>query len=116
MIRLSLGVDDFAQILDGKMGHSCADKTRRLCDLAKELKLSFLSRPRGFGKTLLLSSIERLFKDRSDLLKGLWIDGSRLEAVSGHKAGRGPRGQGSPRGERSRGCRPYLPDREKRGP
>jgi hypothetical protein len=36
----------------------------------------FLSRPRRFGKTLLLSTIQELFRGDRDLFKGLWIDRS----------------------------------------
>jgi hypothetical protein len=37
-------------------------------------KCCFLSRPRRFGKTLLLDTIRELFLGHRDLFKGLWID------------------------------------------
>jgi hypothetical protein len=49
------------------------DKTQqihRLCTLGKQY---FLSRPRRFGKSLLLSTLEELFKGEKDLFDGLWI-------------------------------------------
>ncbi|MDR1166223.1 MAG: ATP-binding protein [Deltaproteobacteria bacterium] len=59
-----------------------ADKTKHVCELLKSGKAYFLSRPRRFGKSLLLSTIAALFKGPSDpehnpqgLFKGLWISG-----------------------------------------
>ncbi|MDR1164557.1 MAG: ATP-binding protein [Deltaproteobacteria bacterium] len=59
-----------------------ADKTKHVWELAKTKKAYFLSRPRRFGKSLLLSTIAALFKGPSDpeqnpqgLFKGLWISG-----------------------------------------
>ena len=54
------------------------DKTERLYRLVQGMalgaKLFFLSRPRRFGKTLLLSTLKCLFQGRRDLFKGLAID------------------------------------------
>jgi hypothetical protein len=36
----------------------------------------FISRPRRFGKSLTVSTLEALFKGERDLFKGLWIDSS----------------------------------------
>jgi len=49
------------------------DKTEiihRLVDLGKYY---FLSRPRRFGKSLLLSTIKALFEGRRELFDGLWV-------------------------------------------
>jgi predicted AAA-ATPase len=40
------------------------------------LRYYFLSRPRRFGKTLLISTLEHLFLGNRELFKGLWIDSS----------------------------------------
>lgn len=53
------------------------DKTRHLYEVVKHPKGAyFLSRPRRFGKSLLLSTLEELFRGNRDLFRGLWIDQS----------------------------------------
>ncbi|MDR1166778.1 MAG: ATP-binding protein [Deltaproteobacteria bacterium] len=59
-----------------------ADKTKHVWELAKTDGAYFLSRPRRFGKSLLLSTFEELFKGSADplqdpqgLFKNLWISG-----------------------------------------
>ncbi|MDR3062789.1 MAG: AAA family ATPase [Methanobrevibacter sp.] len=41
--------------------------------MIKNGKLNFLSRPRRFGKSLLVSTLEELFKRNKELFKGLYI-------------------------------------------
>lgn len=53
------------------------DKTEWVWRMASLETLLFLSRPRRFGKSLLLSTFEAYFKGRKDLFKGLAIE--RLE-------------------------------------
>lgn len=50
------------------------DKTRYIHHIVSSGKYYFLSRPRRFGKSLLLSTIEALFKGKRELFKGLAID------------------------------------------
>lgn len=50
------------------------DKTAIVDRLIKEGKYYFLSRPRRFGKSLLLSTIEAYFLGRRDLFEGLALD------------------------------------------
>jgi hypothetical protein len=50
------------------------DKTELLYQLVKDQKPYFLSRPRRFGKTLLLDTIRYILMGRRDLFEGLWID------------------------------------------
>jgi hypothetical protein len=72
---LPLGAKSFAQIIDEKLLYS--DKTRYIYELTKGPKGEFfLSRPRRFGKTLLLHTINELFTDNRERFKGLWIDQS----------------------------------------
>lgn len=62
-------------IIEG--GFLYIDKTRYLYDLVKNSKGAyFLSRPRRFGKSLLLSTLEELFHGNRELFRGLWIDQS----------------------------------------
>ena len=49
------------------------DKTKYLRTLIKEGKYYFLSRPRRFGKSLLLSTLHNLFEGEKELFKGLYI-------------------------------------------
>ncbi|MCM1452424.1 MAG: ATP-binding protein [Clostridium sp.] len=70
--KYPVGIQSFAEIREG--GYVYADKTALIYQLAKEGKYYFLSRPRRFGKSLLLSTIEAYYQGRRDLFKGLAID------------------------------------------
>ncbi|MDR2141425.1 MAG: AAA family ATPase, partial [Deltaproteobacteria bacterium] len=75
MKKLPLGALSFARIIDRNLLY--ADKTRDIYELVKsETRSFFLSRPRRFGKTLLLSALEELFTGHRERFQGLWIDGS----------------------------------------
>jgi hypothetical protein len=50
------------------------DKTRLIYTLIESGNYYFLSRPRRFGKSLLLSTIEEIFKGNKELFQGLWIE------------------------------------------
>ncbi|MDR1314700.1 MAG: AAA family ATPase, partial [Deltaproteobacteria bacterium] len=50
-----------------------ADKTKYIHDMLNRFKCCFLSRPRRFGKTLLLNTISELFQGDRELFKDLWI-------------------------------------------
>ncbi|MDR2440447.1 MAG: AAA family ATPase, partial [Planctomycetaceae bacterium] len=49
------------------------DKTETIYRMIMEGRIYFLSRPRRFGKSLLVSTIEALFKGRKELFEGLYI-------------------------------------------
>ena len=49
------------------------DKTRHIHRMITEGCYYFLSRPRRFGKSLLVSTLKCLFQGRKDLFEGLWI-------------------------------------------
>jgi hypothetical protein len=72
MKKLPTGYPDFRSLIED--GCLYADKTRYICDLIKDGRYYFLSRPRRFGKSLLLSTMKELFLDHRELFKGLWID------------------------------------------
>ncbi|MDR2743703.1 MAG: AAA family ATPase, partial [Desulfovibrio sp.] len=74
MRGLITGNADFESIR--KYGNYYADKTELLYQLVRRPDQFFLSRPRRFGKTLLVSALERILQGRRELFKGLWIDGS----------------------------------------
>ncbi|GAK55245.1 hypothetical protein U27_02077 [Candidatus Vecturithrix granuli] len=54
-------------------GYLYVDKTQHIYRMVTEGTFYFLSRPRRFGKSLLVSTLECLFQGRRDLFEGLWI-------------------------------------------
>ncbi|MDM8525801.1 AAA family ATPase [Desulfococcaceae bacterium HSG8] len=52
------------------------DKTRHIFKMIDEGKYYFMSRPRRFGKSLTVSTLECLFRGRRELFGGLWIEGN----------------------------------------
>ena len=66
-----IGIQSFAEIRDG--GYVYVDKTALIYELASTGKYYFLSRPRRFGKSLLVSTMEAYFSGRKDLFNGLKI-------------------------------------------
>lgn len=67
--KLPIGIQNFAEIRQG--GYYYVDKTSYIEQLANQNKYYFLSRPRRFGKSLLLDTIACLFEGREELFKGL---------------------------------------------
>lgn len=61
----------FRKIRDG--GYVYVDKTRIIHQLVNTGNYYFLSRPRRFGKSLLVDTIEELFNGSQHLFEGLWI-------------------------------------------
>jgi hypothetical protein len=72
--ELPLGLTDFADIRQN--GHYYADKTEFLYEIAIRPDPFFLARPQGFGKTLLVNTLECLLRGQRELFKALWIDQS----------------------------------------
>ncbi len=71
MKKLPIGLQNFKEIIE--YGYLYVDKTRQVYDLVDKGKLYFLSRPRRFGKSLLLSTLRYIFDGEKDLFKGLYI-------------------------------------------
>jgi len=71
-MKYPIGIQNFEEIRT--KGFAYVDKTRLLFKLVDEGKYYFLSRPRRFGKSLLLSTIESFFQGRKDLFEGLAIE------------------------------------------
>ena len=68
------GLCDFPELILGGKG-KYIDKTALLYDLASDADQQlFISRPRRFGKSLMLSTLKAMFEGRRDLFKGLAID------------------------------------------
>ncbi|MCI0695057.1 ATP-binding protein [candidate division KSB1 bacterium] len=74
MKKLPVDVHDFEALITGD--HVYVDKTQYIHKMATEGTYYFLSRPRRFGKTLLVSTLEHLFKGDKELFAGLWIENS----------------------------------------
>ena len=72
VIRYPIGIQTFSKIREG--GYVYVDKTAYVHKLTQEGGYYFLSRPRRFGKSLLLSTIEAYYQGRRDLFKGLALD------------------------------------------
>ena len=69
------GVHDFEMLVTDEEA-KYVDKTALLYELARRKADSqlFISRPRRFGKSLMLSTLKAMFEVRRDLFKGLAID------------------------------------------
>jgi hypothetical protein len=72
MKKLGIGISDFKELIKGN--YIYVDKTEYIYKLINSGKYYFLSRPRRFGKSLLLSTIEYLFRGERELYKGLYIE------------------------------------------
>ena len=71
-MKYPIGIQDFEQIR--QEGYVYVDKTSLVYDLVTKGKIYFLSRPRRFGKSLLVSTLENYFLGRKELFRGLAID------------------------------------------
>ena len=70
-MRYPIGVQSFENIVE--RGYVYVDKTDLVYDLAKE-HVCFLCRPRRFGKSLLISTLDAYFKGRKELFAGLRME------------------------------------------
>ena len=69
---LPIGIQSFKKIITEN--YIYIDKTKDIYDLTRKGLYYFLSRPRRFGKTLLCTTLEALFKGNRELFKSLYID------------------------------------------
>ena len=76
-LRYPIGMQTFSQIIEE--GYAYVDKTAYIKPLLNQGKFIFLSRPRRFGKSLLLSTLKAYFEGRRDLFKGLAADSMELD-------------------------------------
>ena len=61
------------------LGYLYVDKTEMIYNLVTSSKCVFLSRPRRFGKSLLLSTIQAYFEGKRELFKGLAVERQESE-------------------------------------
>ena len=71
-MKYPIGIQDFKSIVDG--GFVYVDKTALLHKMVTEGKIYFLSRPRRFGKSLLVSTLKYYFGGERELFRGLAIE------------------------------------------
>lgn len=69
--KLPLNLASFPEIISEN--YLYIDKTRDIFNLIQKGKNFFLTRPRRFGKSLLVSTLKELFEGNKKLFTGLWI-------------------------------------------
>ena len=77
MAKYPLGIQYFPKLREE--GALYIDKTKWIYSLIQDNSAAFLSRPRRFGKSLLVSTLEALFEGKRQYFSGLWIDSSDYE-------------------------------------
>lgn len=71
MQKLPIGIQTFSEIREDN--HLYVDKTAHILNLFESGKYYFLSRPRRFGKSLFISTLQAVFEGRRELFTGLYI-------------------------------------------
>ncbi len=69
--KYPIGIQDFAKLREENYVY--VDKTKYIYQMLQGAYY-FLSRPRRFGKSLLVNTLYYLFEGRKELFKGLWIE------------------------------------------
>ena len=72
MKELPTGRQNFRAIIEEGLVY--VDKTRQLFNIIQSGKLYFLSRPRRFGKSLVISKLNYVFSGEKELFKDLYIE------------------------------------------
>lgn len=76
-IKYPVGIQSFSEIITG--GYAYVDKTMFIKKMVDTGKYYFLSRPRRFGKSLFLSTLQAYFEGKRELFKGLSLDVDDLD-------------------------------------
>ncbi len=71
MKKLPIGISDFKKLIEND--YIYVDKTKYIYEILKNGGYIFISRPRRFGKSLLLSTIEYIYQGEKELFKDLYI-------------------------------------------
>ena len=80
MKKYPVGIQNFESLRKG--GYLYIDKTNLIYRLVSTGKYYFFSRPRRFGKSLLISTLEAYYSGRKDLFQGLYIDQQEKDWLS----------------------------------
>ena len=76
-MKYPIGIQTFEQLIEE--GYVYVDKTDLVYKMVTEGKIYFLSRPRRFGKSLLISTLKAYFQGKRELFEGLAIDALETE-------------------------------------
>jgi len=71
-MKYPIGIQNFEKIR--REGYVYVDKTQLMWKMVSEGSYYFLSRPRRFGKSLMISTLEAFFSGERELFKGLYVD------------------------------------------
>ena len=71
-MKYPIGIQSFERIIED--GYVYVDKTHLIYDLTHSGSIYFLSRPRRFGKSLLVSTLENYYLGHKELFKGLAME------------------------------------------
>lgn len=71
MKKLPIGIHTFSKIMEGD--YLYIDKTKEAYEILCSYQYVFLSRPRRFGKSLFLTTLQAIFEGKKGLFKGLYI-------------------------------------------
>lgn len=71
MKKLPIGIHTFSKIMEGD--YLYIDKTKEAYEILCSYQYVFLSRPRRFGKSLFLTTLQAIFEGKKELFKGLYI-------------------------------------------
>ena len=71
-MKYPIGIQHFEKIR--REGYVYVDKTPWMWKMISEGSYYFLSRPRRFGKSLMVSTLEAFFSGQRELFKGLYVD------------------------------------------
>ena len=71
-MKYPIGIQDFEKIITE--GYAYIDKTALIHQMVTSGTIYFLSRPRRFGKSLLVSTLKNYFRGKKELFKGLAIE------------------------------------------
>ena len=72
-MKYPIGIQNFEKIR--REGYVYVDKTPWMWKMISEGSYYFLSRPRRFGKSLMVSTLEAFFSGQRELFSGLYVDG-----------------------------------------
>jgi len=75
--KMPIGIQSFEAMRNGSYAY--VDKTHFIPNLERVGRAYFLTRPRRFGKSLFLSTLEAYFEGRKELFKGLAIEKFKQE-------------------------------------
>ena len=70
-MKYPIGIQDFRTLREG--GYAYVDKTEHIHRLLTTGKYYFFSRPRRFGKSLTVATMNELYSGSEELFEGLWV-------------------------------------------